>query len=361
MVLIAEASMARLLLLLCLVLLSCKKGEDDSATQVEVTDVKQKKSFFQMSTITNVVLYHTENDSSGLYTPQALKPLWRETDSILYDWNSRFTTDSVNSEIYAINHRKTETVDISKELFEMLTYVRDFNQIHPGLFDPTIGPLKSFWKPTCAECKTPTLTSKFSARAVDSLKRLVNFEKVQLLRKGSQYSIHFTDSTTTLEIGGVAKGFILNSLSQHYKRKGYSHFVISMGGDIYAVGGKPSGKPFTLGIQSPDDNTELTTTFNFKEGSVVTSGNYERYRIDENGDRVHHIYSLKTGYPAKENKSVTIVAPDPTRADIYSTALFSLPADSILQIVEKDKDLECYIIDMSGNKYKSKGFFHLTE
>lgn len=353
--------MVRLLLLLCLVLLSCKSGEDESTAQVEVKDVKQKKSFFQMSTITNVVLYYREGDTSDLYTPQALKPLWRATDSILYNWNRRFTTDSVNSEIYAINHRKSEAVEISKELYEMLAHVKEFNEKLPGLFDPTIGPLKNFWKPTCAECKTPTLTSKYSAKAVDSLKRLVDFDKVHLLRNGSKFSIQFTDPTITLEIGGVAKGFILSSLSQHYKSKGYSNFVISMGGDIYAVGGKPSGKPFTLGIQSPDDNTELTTTFSFNEGSVVTSGNYERYRLDENGDRVHHIYSIESGYPAKENKSVTIVAPNPTTADIYSTALFSLPADSILQIVKENKELECYVIDIKGNKYNSEGFFHLTE
>lgn len=314
-----------------------------------------------MSTVTNCVLFKSSNNRSSLYSDSALKSLWSETDSILLNWNNRFTTDSIHSEIYAINNRKQQTVPISEDLFHMLNTIKSFDQEHPNLFDPTIGPLKKFWNPTCKECSTPLLSSSQTEQQLKEILPLVDFSSVHINRVGEQHTIFFENPATQLEVGGVSKGFILNRLKDFYIQKGYTNFVISMGGDVFSVGGKPSGKPFTLGIQHPDNLSLLATTFQFKEGAVVTSGNYERYRIDGNGERIHHIYSPVSGYPSKNNKSVTIATKDPTLADIYSTALFSLPADSILTIVNNNKSLECYIIDAENEIYYSKGFFNLTQ
>lgn len=355
--------MARTLFLVFLFLFSCTKGEEKQIKPAikNVRDVKISKRFFEMSTITDCILYTTENDSSLLFHDTTLNKLWNSTDSILSDWNKRFSTDSINSEIYKINHRQQSNVQISEELYHMLAYIKNFDKKHPKLFDPTIRPLKKFWKPTCTNCKTPTLKGESTKHQISQILSKVDFSKVSLLRRDDHYIVSFSSPEITLEVGGIAKGFVLNKLKNFYTQKGYNNFVISMGGDIYAKGGKPSGKPFVLGIQNPDDSKQppLSAKFNFHEGTVVTSGNYERFRLDANGDRVHHIYALQDGYPSQHNKSVTIIAQNPTVADIYSTALFSLPSDSILTIVNNTEELECFIIDMNNIKSMSDGFFHL--
>lgn len=314
-----------------------------------------------MSTVTNCVVFEDSNVHSPLFSDSALSALWQETDSILHLWNNRFTTDSVNSEIFALNHRQVQKLPISDDLYQMLRFIKEFNQKHPGLFDPTIGPLKEFWRPTCRKCTEPLLSSPETEDAINRILPTVDFSSVLLHSDKNKHTLQFTCRETQIEIGGIAKGFILNKLKEYFRHKGYKHFVISMGGDVFSTGGKPSGVPFTLGIQHPDNPTELITTFKFREGAVVTSGNYERYRIDRNGDRIHHIYSPTTGYPSTENKSLTIVTQDPTLADVYSTALFSLTADSILTIVNNNPELECFIVDRMGVKYNSEGFFTLTK
>lgn len=310
-----------------------------------------------MSTVTNCIIFENPHHNAALYTDSSLTALWEDTDSMLLEWNNRFTTDSISSEIFNLNNRQSQKLFISKELFDMLYLVKEFDRKHPRLFDPTIGPLKRFWKPTCTDCKEPLLISPTTVKTVKEILPRVDFSSVQIHDSDSLYTIHFSNPLTEIEVGGVAKGFVLNRVKDYYLQKGYTNFVISMGGDVFSTGGKPSGKPFTLGIQSPDDPAKLAQTFSFREGSVVTSGNYERYRIDSNGDRIHHIYSPESGYPSNKNKSLTIISPNPVLADLYSTALFSLQADSILTLVNNNPNLECFIIDIKNQKHHSKGFF----
>lgn len=359
--------MARVLLLLLLLFFACDPPKESSQASVQKKseailkrDIKHSNRFFQMSTVTDCIIFSTEGDTNALFSDTSLAALWKITDSILLDWNNRFSTDSTHSEIYKLNNRDKSTLIISEELYQMLTVIKNFDKKHSRLFDPTIGPLKKFWNPTCKTCKEPSIKNPQTAVELQKILSKVDFSKVVLQRLQDKPTVTFLSSETTLEIGGISKGFVLRKLQQEFKNRGYAHFVISMGGDIFAQGGKPSGKKFRLGVQNPNPDAKepLAITFNFTEGTVVTSGNYERFRLDTNGDRVHHIYSLKNGYPAKENSSVTITAKDPVTADIYSTALFSLPADSIIAIVDRTDHMECYVIDINGNKSYSDGFFH---
>lgn len=65
----------------------------------------------------------------------------------------------------------------------------------------------------------------------------------------------------------------------------------------------------------PDDNTDSIAVVSLRDGSVVTSGDYERF-FEKDGKRYHHIFDPATGYPADSGlRGVTVIDPCSTKAD----------------------------------------------
>ena len=104
--------------------------------------------------------------------------------------------------------------------------------------------------------------------------------------------------------------------------------IISLGGNVAAVGKKPDGSAWTVGLQDPDRPEAYFGTVSIEDACVVTSGAYQRY-FEENGVCYHHILDPHTGCPAESGlKSVSVVAKDDTLADALSTALFVMGLDA---------------------------------
>ncbi|MCX7727792.1 MAG: FAD:protein FMN transferase, partial [Chitinispirillaceae bacterium] len=133
------------------------------------------------------------------------------------------------------------------------------------------------------------------------------------------------------------------------------NYLVVAGGDIVAKGNKPDGKPWLIGIRHPRKADGILATLPFTNGSIVTSGDYERFRI-VNGKRYHHIFHSKTGRCCNNNQSVTIAGLDPREVDILSTGLFCLPAKDIVDYVNKRSHLECVVVDSAGTIYISDGW-----
>ena len=100
-----------------------------------------------------------------------------------------------------------------------------------------------------------------------------------------------------MDLGFIAKGFIADRLKESLLEKGVESALINLGGNILAVGSKPDGSPFEIGVRKPFDtqNTALTT-LSLSDRSLVSSGVYERY-FEKDGKRYHHLLDPFTGYP----------------------------------------------------------------
>ena len=109
---------------------------------------------------------------------------------------------------------------------------------------------------------------------------------------------------------------------------GVTSAIVSLGGNVAAVGKKPDGSAWTVGLQDPDRPESYFGTVSIEAACVVTSGAYQRY-FEENGVRYHHILDPYTGCPAESGvKSVSVIAQDDTLADALSTALFVMGLDA---------------------------------
>ena len=131
-----------------------------------------------------------------------------------------------------------------------------------------------------------------------------------------------------LDLGGIAKGYAAGRVRAILQDAGVTSAIISLGGNVAAVGTKPDGSAWTVGLQDPDDPEAYFGTVSIEDACVVTSGAYQRY-FEENGVRYHHILDPVTGRPAESGiTSVSVVAEDDTLADALSTALFVMGLDA---------------------------------
>ena len=127
---------------------------------------------------------------------------------------------------------------------------------------------------------------------------------------------------------------------------------------MLAVGEKPDGSPFRVGIQEPFAETgKSLDTVEIRDTSVVTSGIYERCFYDENGMLYHHVLDTATGYPVdNELTSVTIICPSSVKADALSTSCLCLGLEKGRRLLDAEKDVAYLLIAKDGTQYVSENF-----
>ena len=168
-------------------------------------------------------------------------------------------------------------------------------------------------------------------------------------------TVYLSDPELQLDVGSVAKGWAAQRVAESLE----SGILISVGGNVCSTGPKDTeGTPWVIGIDNPDQEGYLHTVY-VSRGSVVTSGDYQRwYMVD--GELYHHLIDPETLYPGKYWRSVSIVCEDSGLADALSTALFLLPLQEGQALLDKC-GAEALWLDADGQLYYSPGFQELIK
>lgn len=310
-----------------------------------------RRHFFRMNTIAEITIVAPKNYN--------IDPVWRDVDSILRRSEKLFSVSGEYSEVRVLNERgDVAAMPVSFELCEMIRAGINYGDTLGGAFDITVLPLKKLWG-FCEECSgdEPIPTQE----QIDYALRNVDYRAITV--NESCDTVFFASPDVRVDVGGVAKGFVLKRVARHLESNyGLYDYLITIGGDIFAGGVKRRGvtnppwgdgddaDPWTVGVRNPRDASSLVETFPLRGGemmSVVTSGDYERYRIVD-GERYHHIFNTQTGRSCNVNQSVSVRARDPVVADILSTGLFCFSADEIEKFVEDRNHIGVIVVDSSG-------------
>lgn len=148
-----------------------------------------------------------------------------------------------------------------------------------------------------------------------------------------------------LNLGACAKGYVTLRLADILKENKISSALINLGGNTYALGTKPDGSKWKIGIQNPKDESGIIGIVSAENLAVVTSGDYQRY-FDLNGRRYHHILDPKTGFPTNNGlHSVTVICGDALLADALSTAVFVAGIDDGQKLLKKYDAYGIFITD----------------
>jgi thiamine biosynthesis lipoprotein len=246
----------------------------------------------------------------------------------------------------------TSPVGVSPEVIHVLKVALNISKMSRGAFDPTVGILGNVWNFSDNKGYVP------SSAEVENLLPLVDYKKILIDEKASKAGL--ATKGMRLNLGGVAKGYIVGKAVEVLKGAGIEWGIIKAGGDMVAFQKGNSGEhlsPFTIGIQHPRERGKLLGKVRIAGGVTATSGDYERFFMKD-GVRYHHILDPRTGYPARRCRSVTVIAEDPADpagTDGLSTAVFVMGAEEGMDMVEGIDGVEAVIVDSKGRVYVSSG------
>jgi thiamine biosynthesis lipoprotein len=272
---------------------------------------------------------------------QGVNDAYREM-SRLSDMMNHYNPDSVVSEIN--RQAGAQPVTVPRELMEVLAMARRVSERSEGAFDITVGSLK-VWR---FNPEDPAMPSPDEIRHALPL---VNFRHVILNEKNR--TVLLKQYGMRIDLGGIAKLYILDAGMQVLKQRGITHAMINGGGDV-AVMGSHRGRPWRIGIRHPRAGDVLLGTVELTQGWVVTSGDYERYFFRD-GKRYHHILDPRTGYPTEGPQQVTLVANDIGRVNGYSLAIMVRGTEWGRTLIAQTPGLSGLIVDHAGQLWSSPG------
>lgn len=183
-----------------------------------------------------------------------------------------------------------------------------------GAFDPTVLPLMRAWDLRGAG-RIPSAEELSDALAATGTDRF-RLDP----RAGTAIRL---DPRAGIDEGGWGKGYALDRAALRLREAGVANALIDLGGQVLARGRAGDGATWTIAISHPEARERPVVTLSLSDASASTSGNSERGRR-VGGRRIGHVLDPRTGQPASDFGSVTVVAPSALTADILSTALFVL-------------------------------------
>ena len=222
-----------------------------------------------------------------------------------------------------------------------------FSEKTGGLFDVTAGPLIDLWAIDPPDGHYP------SQSELDAVLPLIDYHKISFL---GDNTIELDDKGMIVNLGAIAKGTIANEVKTYLLSRGVTSALINLGGNVLAVGSKPDGSSFVIGIQDPESpRGNYLFSIKVDDESVVSSGDYERYFV-YNGKIYHHILNPKTGFPADTNiKQVTIVTANSQTADGLSTSVLLLGVQKGIQSLESLDGVDAISITKDHYVYFTEG------
>lgn len=263
-----------------------------------------------MGTIAEIAVVHHDRSTAQAAIHDAIEAL-RWTDMHI----SRFRPDS---EIGTINRNAgRESVVVTRETADVVNSAMRWANATDGVFDPAMGHASELWNIGTRE--TPPSSAEIRRHAGRRL-----FTSVEISMTNGAPSVGLRSAEAALDLGGIAKGFGVDRAVAALRRHGIEHALVSAGGDLYALGESPDGRPWKIGIRSPNDPATIDRTFELSNRAVATSGDYMQY-FEFGGRRYHHLLDPRTGAPVERTaSSVTVIASSCIDADAGATAAFAL-------------------------------------
>lgn len=302
-------------------------------------------------TVTTIVGYENTEEEFNAVADEILALLgeYHELYTIYHRFDGLENLCTIND----LTDGEHRTVTVDKRIIDMLLYARDMYDTTGGVVNVAMGSVLSLWHNYRAiGMDDPANASLPPMEKLKSAAEHTDISKLVIDRNNS--TVTLTDPLMKLDVGAVAKGYATEQIARYLEERGITGYVLNVGGNIRAVGGKADGTPWTVGIENPLGEDYLAY-LEISDKSVVTSGSYQRfYYVD--GKPYHHIIHPDTLMPAEGFVSVSVVCEDSGFGDALSTALFCMTQEEGLSLVESLPDVEAMWVTDNGEMTVSSGW-----
>lgn len=311
-------------------------------------------SFDYFDTVTEIIGYETDKSKFDA-TVSDIKEMLLEYHR-LYDIYNEYEGIANLATVNAVTDGAHSVVKVDRKILDMLAFAKEVYSTTDGYVNVAMGSVLSIWhdyrlqgeeNPQNASLPTDAELSLASAHtAIDSL--LLDF---------ANSTVFISDPCAKLDVGAVAKGFAVEKIAQELVARGVSGYMLNVGGNTRSIGARPDGTGWKVGIDNPDSDEEnpYLDIVEMSDMALVTSGSYQRFYV-VNGKNYHHIIDKNTLYPADLYVSVSVLCYDSGLADALSTALFCMPREQGLALVESLEGVEAMWCYEGGERLYSSGF-----
>ncbi|HPQ48068.1 MAG TPA: FAD:protein FMN transferase [Clostridia bacterium] len=333
---------------LSLSLVSCKSTEEK----------RYQAQFLELfDTLTQVIAYTADEDEFSDYADEIYSQL--DEYHKLYD---------IYNDYPGINNIKTindnagiAPVEVDQRIIDLIKFGFDAYDRTSGKLNIAYGAVLRIWHDYREEGTDDPEAAKLPP--IDLLEEAslhVDIKKVIIDEVAS--TVFLEDPQMRLDVGAIAKGYAVERTALALIEDGFTSGLISVGGNIRSIGEKPDGNSWNLGVQNPDSTSEIENLhiLFLKDTSLVTSGDYIRYYTVEDR-QYHHIIDPETLYPSDYFRAVTVVCHDSGDADVLSTALFMMPYEDGLSLLQEYPGSHAMWVLKDGSELYSSGFMELTE
>ncbi len=247
-------------------------------------------------------------------------------------------------------------VKVDKRIIDLLVLAKEKYTMTAGKFNIALGAVLRIWH----EYREAGINDPDNAQ-LPPLKDLkaaalhTNIDDVVIDTANS--TVFLKDKKMSLDVGAMAKGYAVEQVCRLAEHKGYASALISVGGNVKAIGYREKGSTqnWNVAIQDPNSDSGSIATVSIANMAVVSSGDYQRY-YTVNGKNYCHIIDPKTLYPPEYFRQVTILCPDSGLADGLSTAIFCMPLEQGKALIEQLPDVEAAWVLTDGKVVYSSGF-----
>lgn len=273
--------------------------------------------------------------------------------------------DGINN-IKTINENAgVAPVKVDQKIIDMLLFSKKAYELSGGKVNVAFGAVLAVWHDYReAGIDDPSKAQLPSMELLQEKAAHTDINKVIINEEAS--TIYLEDPEMSLDVGAIAKGYATEKVADQSVADGYYNALLSVGGNVRAIGSKErnltmkegtTSSPWSVGIQNPDleSDEQYLGILKLTDLSLVSSGDYERYYTVD-GKRYHHIIDPVTLMPADYFTAVSIVTEDSGLADALSTAIFTMPYEEGLKLIEELTNTEALWVCQDGTMKYSSGF-----
>jgi thiamine biosynthesis lipoprotein len=307
----------------------------------------QERLFKETRTSMYTVVEITVSSDSAEKAKSAIDKAFNELDRLARLLNFY----SEDSEVSMINrHAGDKPVKVSPETLEIIEKALYVSENTEGAFDITVGPVVHLW-----DFQNKVLPD---GKMIKEKLKLVGYKNVIVDKEKS--TVFLKTKGVQIDLGGIIKGYAADRAVEVLKKDGIKSGIVAVAGDIKVFGKRPPTGSYNglwnVGIQNPrqkSDKDEIIAAIGLSDMAISTSGDYQRFFMKD-GKRYHHLLNPKTGYPAYNCQSATIITKDAVFTDAFATGIFILGPEKGLDVLKKLR-FEGVIVDKDGKIYVTEG------
>ena len=249
-----------------------------------------------------------------------------------------------------------EPVKVDKEIIDLLKFSIELYHKTDGEINIAMGKVLKIWHDyRTAGMDNEALAALPPMEVLENASKHCNIEDIIIDEEAS--TVYLADPEMTLDVGSIGKGYAVQKVSEYAKELGCYNMVINCGGNVITIGPKADDSNWIFGIQNPnlEASNDILKRVSLTDKCLVTSGDYQRYYVVD-GVEYCHIIDPDTLMPPTYFSAVSIICDDSGLADALSTALFNMPYEDGLALINSMDNAEAIWVLKDGSIKYSENF-----